>query len=58
MAPASPYESGTTIATLALYPVYFRAQAYLSGKQGTSAVTEFQKFWIPPAWSVTNPSGS
>jgi eukaryotic-like serine/threonine-protein kinase len=50
MASASPYELGTTNSSLtfALYPVYFRAQAYLCGKPGTAAVTEFQKILDHP----------
>jgi tetratricopeptide (TPR) repeat protein len=43
---AAPYELGmlTTSATNScLYPVYVRAEAYLSAQQGPAAVAEFQK---------------
>jgi hypothetical protein len=43
---ASPYELGmlTGSATNScMYPVYVRAEAYLSVEQGTAAVAEFQK---------------
>jgi eukaryotic-like serine/threonine-protein kinase len=43
---AVPYEFGMLIAVApnsCLYPVYVRAQAYLSTQQGSAAVTEFQK---------------
>jgi tetratricopeptide (TPR) repeat protein len=43
---AAPYELGMLSASAAnscLYPVYVRAQAYLSAQQGPAAVAEFQK---------------
>ncbi len=42
---AAPYELGHTNEdfTFALYPVYFRGQAYLAAKNGSAAITEFQK---------------
>jgi len=42
---AAPYELGHTNEdfTFALYPVYFRGQAYLAAKNGTAAAGEFQK---------------
>jgi serine/threonine protein kinase/tetratricopeptide (TPR) repeat protein len=43
---ATPYDLGMLSASAAnscLYPVYVRAQAYLSAQQGTAAATEFQK---------------
>jgi serine/threonine protein kinase len=45
LSPASPYELGETNAsfTIALYPIYLRGEADLAAKQGTAAVTEFQK---------------
>jgi eukaryotic-like serine/threonine-protein kinase len=51
---------GTTNSSLtfALYPVYFRAQAYLCGKQGTAAVTEFQKILDHPGVVGNQPIGS
>jgi tetratricopeptide (TPR) repeat protein len=41
----APYELGHTNEdfTFALYPVYFRGQAYLAAKNGAAAVSEFQK---------------
>ena len=42
---AAPYELGHTNDdfTFALYPVYFRGQAYLGAKNGAAAAGEFQK---------------
>ena len=42
---AAPYELGHTNEdfTFALYPIYFRGQAYLAAKNGTAAAGEFQK---------------
>jgi len=42
---AAPYELGHTNEdfTFAVYPVYFRGQAYLAKKNGESAAAEFQK---------------
>ena len=42
---AAPYELGHTNEdfTFALYPVYFRGQAYLAAKNGAAAAGEFQK---------------
>jgi eukaryotic-like serine/threonine-protein kinase len=43
---AAPYELGmlsTSAANSCLYPVYVRAEAYLSAQQGASATAEFQK---------------
>jgi predicted Zn-dependent protease len=42
---AAPYELGHTNDdfTFALYPVYFRGQAYLAAKNGAAAEAEFQK---------------
>jgi serine/threonine protein kinase/Flp pilus assembly protein TadD len=43
---ATPYDLGMLSATAAnscLYPVYVRAEAYLSAQQGMSAAAEFQK---------------
>ena len=42
---AAPYELGHTNEdfTFALYPVYFRGQAYLAAKNGPAAAGEFQK---------------
>jgi tetratricopeptide (TPR) repeat protein/class 3 adenylate cyclase len=45
LSPAAPYELGHTNEdfTFALYPAYFRGQAYLAAKHGSAAITEFQK---------------
>ena len=45
LSPAAPYELGHTNEdfTFALYPIYFRGQAYLAAKNGTGAADEFQK---------------
>ncbi len=45
LAPGSRYETAQTAEDLnfVLYPVYLRGEAYLGGKQGTAAGTEFQK---------------
>jgi hypothetical protein len=42
---AAPYELGHTNEdfTFAVYPVYFRGQAYLAEKNGDAAAAEFQK---------------
>ena len=42
---AAPYELGHTNEdfTFALYPIYFRGQAYLTAKNGGGAAGEFQK---------------
>jgi eukaryotic-like serine/threonine-protein kinase len=42
---AAPYELGHTNEdfTFAVYPVYFRGEAYLAAKNGTAAASEFQK---------------
>ena len=42
---ASPYELGHTNNdfTFALYPVYLRGESYLAAKNGSAAITEFQK---------------
>ena len=45
LSPAAPYELGHTNEdfTFALYPVYFRGQAYLAAKNASAAAGEFQK---------------
>jgi len=45
LAAAAPYELGHTNEdfTFALYPIYFRGQAYLAAKNGGAAAVEFQK---------------
>jgi eukaryotic-like serine/threonine-protein kinase len=60
LAPAAPYESGSFVQSLnfVLYPVYLRGQAYLAAKQGTAAVTEFQKILDHPGVIQNEPLGS
>src|SRR3954470_2454412 len=45
LSPAAPYELGHTNEnfTFALYPIYFRGQAYLAAKNAGGATGEFQK---------------
>ncbi len=45
LAAASPYELGhnNDDFTFALYPVYLRGESYLAAKNGSAALTEFQK---------------
>ncbi|MEY2536540.1 MAG: eukaryotic-like serine/threonine-protein kinase [Verrucomicrobiota bacterium] len=47
---AAPYELGHTNDdfTFALYPIYLRGQAYLASRQGSAALTEFQKILDHP----------
>jgi tetratricopeptide (TPR) repeat protein/predicted Ser/Thr protein kinase len=56
-----PYELGSPSnisMSLSLYPVYVRGLAYLSAKQGTQAVTEFQKVLTHRGIVQTEPIGS
>jgi tetratricopeptide (TPR) repeat protein/predicted Ser/Thr protein kinase len=58
---AAPYESGqaspgSTI-SIALYPVYVRACAYLAAKQGKEAVAEYQKIVDHPGVVINGPIG-
>jgi eukaryotic-like serine/threonine-protein kinase len=48
--PATPYELGSPDLDLdfALYPVYFRGEAYLMKKQSSSSISEFQKIIAHP----------
>jgi len=50
LAPAVPYELGTTVGSLsfALYPVYLRAEACLAAHEGAAAAAEFQKILDRP----------
>jgi tetratricopeptide (TPR) repeat protein len=50
---AAPYESGEASA---LYPAFFRGQAYLAAHQGGEAAGEFQKILDHPEIVSTNPS--
>jgi class 3 adenylate cyclase/tetratricopeptide (TPR) repeat protein len=57
---AAPYELGHTNEdfTFALYPVYFRGQAYLAGKNGAAAAGEFQKILDHPGIVGNEPIGA
>jgi eukaryotic-like serine/threonine-protein kinase len=57
---AAPYELAQTSQTVnfALYPVYFRGDAYLTMKQGAAAVAEFQKLIDHPGLVVNEPIGA
>jgi len=57
---ARPYELGSPSnisMSLSLYPVYVRGLAYLSAKQGTEAVAEFQKIISHQGIVQTEPIG-
>ena len=57
---AAPYELGHTNEdfTFALYPIYFRGQAYLAAKNGTAAAGEFQKILDHAAIVGNEPIGA
>ena len=58
---ARPYELGSPSnisMSLSLYPVYVRGLAYLSAKQGTQAVAEFQKILTHRGIVQTEPIGA
>ena len=58
---ARPYELGSPSnisMSLSMYPVYVRALAYLSAKQGSQAVAEFQKILTHRGIVQTEPIGS
>jgi Flp pilus assembly protein TadD len=58
--PTAPYELGapTQSFIFALYPAYFRGQAYLAAHQGTAAAAEFQKILDHPGIVAFEPIGS
>jgi len=60
LATAAPYELGSAVQTMNFlaYPVYLRGQAYLAAKQGSSAVTEFQKIVDHPGVLGNEPIAS
>jgi tetratricopeptide (TPR) repeat protein len=60
LAPAAAHELGGNIETLnfVLYPVYMRGKAYLAGKQGIAAATEFQKIIDHPGVVRSEPIGA
>jgi len=60
LAPSAPYELGHTnsAVTFALYPVYFRGEAYLAAKQGAAAAAEFQKILDHPGVVGNEPIGA
>ena len=58
---ARPYELGSPSnisMSLSMYPVYVRGLAYLSAKQGTQAIAEFQKILTHRGIVQTEPIGS
>lgn len=57
LAPAAPHELGA-VSLIVAYPVYLRGQAYLAARQGSAAVTEFQKILDHPGVIVNQPVGS
>ena len=60
LAAAVPYELGNPTQTLnfACYPIYLRGMAYLAGKQGGAAATEFQKIIGHPGAVLNEPIGA
>jgi eukaryotic-like serine/threonine-protein kinase len=60
LSPAAPYELGHTNEdfTFALYPIYFRGQAYLAAKNWTGAAAEFQKILDHPGIVGNEPIGA
>jgi ATP/maltotriose-dependent transcriptional regulator MalT len=60
LSPAAPYELGHTNEdfTFALYPIYFRGQAYLAAKNWASAAAEFQKILDHPGIVGNEPIGA
>jgi tetratricopeptide (TPR) repeat protein/class 3 adenylate cyclase len=60
LSPAGPYELGHTNEdfTFALYPIYFRGQAFLAAKNGASAAAEFQKILDHPGILGNEPIGA
>jgi DNA-binding winged helix-turn-helix (wHTH) protein/tetratricopeptide (TPR) repeat protein len=57
---ATPYELGGNFENLnfVLYPVYLRGEAYLAGKQGAAAASEFQKILDHPGLVRNEPIGA
>ena len=60
---AAPYELGMPRSALhanfgAMYPIYIRGQAFLSGNRGGDAAREFQKILDHPGISATDPIGA
>jgi hypothetical protein len=60
LSPAAPYELGHTNEnfTFALYPVYFRGEAYLAAKNTSAAAREFQKILDHAAIVGNEPIGA
>jgi serine/threonine protein kinase len=60
--PSVPYEAGQAssgnIFTIAYYPVYIRAAAYLAARQGTEAAAEYQKILDHRGVIINNPLGA
>ena len=55
-----PYETGgpPPFQMITLYPAYLRGQAYLAARQGSAAVTEFQKLIDHPGMVVNSSTGA
>jgi tetratricopeptide (TPR) repeat protein len=60
LSPAAPYELGHTNEdfTFALYPIYFRGQAYLAARNWAGAAAEFQKILDHPGIVGNEPIGA
>ena len=60
LSPAAPYELGHTNEdfTFALYPIYFRGQAYLAAKNWAGAAGEFQRILDHPGIVGNEPIGA
>ena len=60
LSPAAPYDLGHTNEdfTFALYPIYFRGQAYLAAKNWAGAAAEFQKILDHPGIVGNEPIGA
>jgi hypothetical protein len=60
--PSAPYEAGQAssgnIFTIAYYPVYIRAAAYLAARQGKEATAEYQKILDHRGVIINNPLGA
>jgi eukaryotic-like serine/threonine-protein kinase len=58
LAVAAPYELGSALQDIALYPVYLRGEAYLAAEQGAAAAAEFQKILDHPGLVNNEPIGA
>jgi len=60
---AVPHELGIPPSSVgglfgALYPIYFRGQAYLAGRRGAEAAAEFEKILAHPTIVISDPIGA